>query len=436
MSNSNFKITRIEITPILISDAPLLNLQGVHQPYTPRLIVRVWTQGGEYGVGETYGDSEIIAYVKLFADQLVGMTVDQAQSLWQVASRTLTESAIRSIDPGLVSGQLSRQVTGDNTLQKVHNTAVSVFEVAFLDALGKLTSLPVHTFLGGKVRDRVDFAAYLFWRFADHEDPALPKDEWGEATTIDNLVKQAERFVELYGFKSIKLKGGYHPPAVESAAITAVKQRFPSHPVRLDPNGIWSPETAVRFAEKLRGTLEYLEDPTTGRTAMGEVHRATGMDLATNMCVTSMDQIPEAIALGSAQVILCDHHFWGGLRATQHLSRICQSFGVGLSMHSNTHLGISLAAMLHAAAAAEGNLHACDTHRPWQTEDIITEPHRFVDGALTVPDEPGLGIDIDEAALSNYHDRWRQMPEFRIRDDVAAMRRFDPSWQKPSSPRW
>lgn len=59
-------------------------------------------------------------------------------------------------------------------------------------------------------------------------------------------------------------------------------------------------------------------------------------------------------------------------------------------MHSNTHLGVSLAAMLHAAGAAEGDLHACDTHRPWQTEDIISVPHKFVDGALGVPDEPGL----------------------------------------------
>ncbi|NWL10328.1 glucarate dehydratase [Paenarthrobacter nitroguajacolicus] len=436
MANPNFTVTRVTITPILIQDAPLLNLQGVHQPYTPRVVVKVETQGGEYGVGETYGDTEIIEYLKVFSEQLLGLGVDQSQSLWQVARKTLTGEAIRTIDPGLVSGKLSRQVTGDNTLVKVHNTAVSVFEVAFLDALGKLTGLPVHTFLGGKIRDKVDFAAYLFWRFADHGDPGLPTDDWGAALDVPGIVAQAERFVRDYGFKSIKLKGGYHPPEIEAEAIIAVKQRFPDHPVRLDPNGIWSAETGTRIAKELDGVVEYLEDPTMGLQGMAEVHRATGVQLATNMCVTSMDQIPEAVSLGSTQVILCDHHYWGGLRATQHLSRICQSFGMGLSMHSNTHLGVSLAAMLHGAGAAEGDLHACDTHRPWQREDIITISHTFVDGALTVPDDPGLGVELDEDAVARLHQRWLDMPEMRIRDDVAAMRKFQPGWRKPVAPRW
>ena len=436
MANPNFTITRVSVTPILIEDAPLLNLQGVHQPYTPRVVIRIETQGGQYGAGETYGDTEIIEYLNLFAEQLIGLTVDQSQSLWHVARKTLTEDVIRTIDPGLVNGKLSRQVTGDNTLAKVHNTAVSVFEVAFLDALGKLTGLPVHTFLGGKSRDKVAFAAYLFWRFADHGKPGLPTDDWGSAVEIPGIVAQAERFVQVYGFKSIKLKGGYHTPEVEAAAVTAIKKRFPDHPVRLDPNGIWSVETGIRIAKELDGIVEYLEDPTMGREGMAEVHHTTGVQLATNMCVTSMDQIPEAISLGSTQVILCDHHFWGGLRATQHLSRICQSFGMGLSMHSNTHLGVSLAAMLHAAGAAEGDLHACDTHRPWQREDIITVPHTFVDGALTVPDDPGLGVELDDDGVERLHQRWLDMPEMRIRDDVAAMREFQPDWQKPTAPRW
>jgi glucarate dehydratase len=436
MSNPSFIITNVTVTPILIQDAPLLNLQGVHQPYTPRLVVRIETQGGQYGVGETYGDTEIMEYLTLFADSLTGMTVDQSQNLWQVAKKVLTEDVIRRIDPGLVSGELSRQVTGDNTLSKVHNTAVSVFEVAFLDALGKLTGLPVHTFLGGKSRDKVDFAAYLFWKFGEHPGADDPQDTWGEAINEAGIVRQAELFVQRYGFRSLKLKGGYHTPDVEAAAIKAIKKRFPDHPVRLDPNGIWSVETGTRIARELDGVVEYLEDPTMGRDGMAAVHRATGVTLATNMCVTSMDQIPEAVALGSAQVVLCDHHFWGGLRATQHLSRICQAFGMGLSMHSNTHLGVSLAAMLHAAGAAEGDLHACDTHRPWQTEDIITEPHQFVDGALTVPDAPGLGVELDEDSVAALHQRWVEMPEMRIRDDVAAMCKFQPDWVRPQPPRW
>jgi glucarate dehydratase len=429
-------ITRVQVLPILVEDAPLLNLQGVHQPYTPRLLVRVETAGGEYGVGETYGDAEIIAYVEKLAEHATELRVDQSQQLWALAARVLTPEVVTAIDPELLSGKLSRQITGDNTLAKVHNTAVSLLEVAFLDALGKHTGLPVHAFLGGKSRDRVEFAAYLFWRFADHAQPGLPVDDWGAAVDIPGIVAQAEKFIATYGFQSLKLKGGVFEPDVEADAIIAIAERFPDHPVRLDPNGIWSEETAIRIARRLDGVLEYLEDPTTGRPGMARVHHATGMTLGTNMCVTSMDQIPEAVAQGSAQVLLSDHHYWGGIRAVQHLSRICQAFDLSLSMHSNTHLGVSLAAMVQAAGSAEGELLACDTHRPWQTEDVITAPHVFVDGSLDVTDTPGLGVELDEKAVATFHERWKQMPGFHVRDDVAAMRVHDPSWVRPTAPRW
>lgn len=433
---NKYAIKNIDVTPLLIADPPLLNFQGVHQPYTPRVLVRIETAGGEYGVGETYGDADILKYLRAFSEKVTELRVDQPQMLWQYASRYLSESEMQKLDPNLLSGKMARNATGVNTVHKVHNIAVSVFEVAFLDAMGKLSGLPVHSLLGGKVRDEVDFAAYLFWKFENHGSAEFPDDRWGEALDIEGLVEQARVFVEDYGFKSIKLKGGYHSPEYESEAIEELKRIYPDHPVRLDPNGIWSVEKSIEVAQRLADTVEYLEDPTDGRQAMAEVYRATGVDLATNMCVTSMDQIPEAVALESVQVILCDHHFWGGIRQVQHLSRICQAFGLGMSMHSNSHLGISLAAMLHTGAVAEGELLALDTHRPWQSEDVVTEPHTFVDGALIVPDAPGLGVVLDEDRVKEYHQRWVEMPEFHNRDDVQAMRRFVPDWEKPSVGRW
>jgi glucarate dehydratase len=168
---------------------------------------------------------------------------------------------------------------------------------------------------------------------------------------------------------------------------------------------------------------------------MGRVHAETGMPLATNMCVTRLGEIPEAVALGSVQVLLTDHHYWGGLRATQRLSAICSTFGMSLSMHSNSHLGISLAAMIHAAACVDGSLHACDTHRPWQTEDVITEPHLFTDGAITVSDAPGLGVTLDRDELARLHQRWVDS-DVRSRDDVAAMQVRYPDFVKPPVPHW
>ena len=425
-------VTAVRVTPVLIADGPLLNMQGVHQPYTPRTIVEVETADGTIGLGESYGDDDYLGVFTAFAQHLVGETVLSPNRLARLAETHITAA---TVPPSLVDNKPSHNVFGDNSLQKLRATVVSLFEVAFLDAAGHLLGVPVHQLLGGKVRDSIDFAAYLFYRWAEHPVPGAPDDDWGEALDPAGIVAQAQRMIDLHGFRSLKLKGGVFPPEEEIAAVRALAEAFPGVPVRLDPNGAWSEATSIRVAEQLTGVIEYLEDPCVGRAPMGRVHAATGMPLATNMCVTRMDEIPEAVALNSVQVLLTDHHYWGGLRATQKLSAICSTFGLSLSMHSNSHLGISLAAMIQAAACVEGSLHACDTHRPWQTDDVITQPHTFTDGAIAVSDAPGLGIELDREALARLHTRWLDS-DVRRRDDVAAMQVRYPEFVQPPVPHW
>lgn len=133
--------------------------------------------------------------------------------------------------------------------------------------------------------------------------------------------------------------------------------------------------------------------------------------------------------------MLSDHHYWGGLRATRELAAVCRAFGVGLSMHSNTHLGISLAAMAQVAATVPHLDHACDSHYPWQTEDVLTERLTFRDGRLDVGDAPGVTLDRDRLAV--LHRRWlADDGGLRDRDDAAAMRHADPAWVTPALPRW
>ena len=101
------------------------------------------------------------------------------------------------------------------------------------------------------------------------------------------------------------------------------------------------------MAEQLRATdLEYLEDPTDGIEGMSQVALHTPIPLSTNMCVTAFDHIPLAFRARAVQVVLGDHHGWGGLTAFRHLGVMCKSLGWGLSQHSNSHLGISFAAMI------------------------------------------------------------------------------------------
>lgn len=278
---------------------------------------------------------------------------------------------------------------GVQTADKLRLSVISGFEVACLDALGKSLGLPVHALLGGKIRDRVEYSAYLFYKLAAHPGGRGESDDWGPALDPEGIVAQARRFAATYGFGSFKLKGGVFAPEQEIAAVRALAKAFPGQPLRLDPNGAWSVETSLRVADELGEVLEYLEDPTSTTDAMARVAAGTDVPLATNMCVTTLPEIEEAFRRGAVQVVLSDHHYWGGLRSTQQLAAICRTFGVGLSMHSNTHLGISLAAMTHVAATVPNLDYACDSHYPWQTEDVITERHVFEDGRLHRLRPPG-----------------------------------------------
>jgi len=409
-------ITDVTVTAIAFPDPPLLNVAGVHQPWALRTIVEVRTDAGVVGVGESYGDDHHLDLLNRAAAGLVGLDAFDLNGL-----RTRVARAV-----GVEDADAGTGLIGASSNQKTIARVVSPFEVACLDAQGLALERPVSDLLGGRVRDRVSFSAYLFYKWAAH--PGAEPDEWGPALDSAGIVEQSRRMIDAYGFESIKLKGGVFEPDTEIAAIRALREEFPDHPLRLDPNCGWTPQTSIRVANETHGLLEYLEDPTPGIDGMSEVAESASMPLATNMCVVAFDHIAEAVAKRAVGVILSDHHYWGGLRASADLAAICRTFGIGLSMHSNTHLGISLAAMTHLAAATPNLEYALDTHTPWQSGvDVVTDPLVFGGGAVEVPTTPGLGVTLDRDALERMHRDYLDCG-IRSRDDTGYMRQFEPGF--------
>jgi glucarate dehydratase len=419
MAKGSIRITSVAITPVAFADPPLLNSVGVHEPFALRAVIEVATDVGLTGLGETYADEKHLAALHAAADAIVGADVYQTEDVYRRVQ------AIGAAETMISSGLIGHSAATDRVF--------SPFEVACLDIQGKAAGLPVADLLGGAVRDEVPFSAYLFYKWAGH--PGADGDDWGEALDPDGIVAQAKRLVDGYGFTALKLKGGVFPPAEEIEAIRALRGAFPDHPLRLDPNAAWTPETSLGVARDLAGVLEYLEDPTPGIEGMAQVAREAPMPLATNMCVVAFDHLPPAIRQDAVQVILSDHHYWGGLRRSKVLAGICETWGLGLSMHSNSHLGISLAAMVQLAAAVPNLTYACDTHWPWKTEDVVAgQPFSFSGGAIAVPDRPGLGVELDRDALGALHEQYLACG-LRNRDDTGYMQRVVPSYER-RQPRW
>jgi glucarate dehydratase len=418
---SVIRIADITVTPVAFADPPLLTAVGVHEPYALRAIIEIATDAGLTGLGETYGDDHHLTALRAAARALKGADVYHTGDIYRQVAAIMAKAQGGTIASGLA---------GDSAAA---DRVFSPFEVACLDIQGKAADRPVADLLGGAVRDEVPFSAYLFYKWAAH--PGHEPDDWGEALDPDGIVRQARRMVDDYGFTALKLKGGVFPPDQEAEAVRALRDAFPAHPLRLDPNAAWTPATGSTVARELAGVLEYLEDPAPGIEGMAEVAREAPMPLATNMCVVAFAQLPPAIARNAVQVVLSDHHYWGGLRRSGLLAGICETFGLGLSMHSNSHLGISLAAMIHLAASTPNLSYACDTHWPWKTEDVVKRgPLSFRNGSVRVPDGPGLGVELDRDALGALHEQYLRCG-IRNRDDTGYMRRIDPTYQL-RRPRW
>ncbi|CRZ17858.1 glucarate dehydratase family protein [Mycolicibacterium neworleansense] len=415
------RITGARITPVAFADPPLLNTVGVHQPFALRAIIQLDTDAGLTGLGETYADTRHLERLSAAAGAIVGQDVFALNAIRAAIARVLQGDTAAVGTAGMI------------TTASAVDQVFSPFEVACLDVAGQATGRPVSDLLGGAVRDAVPFSAYLFYKWAGH--PGAEPYGWGEALDPDGIVAQARRIVDEYGFTAIKLKGGVFAPEEEATAIEALRDAFPGHPLRLDPNAAWTPETSLKVAARLSGVLEYLEDPTPGLDGMAEVAAQAPMPLATNMCVVAFDQLGPAVAKSSVGVVLSDHHYWGGLQRSRLLAGICDTFGLGLSMHSNSHLGISLAAMVHLAAATPNLTYACDTHWPWKTEDVVRPGAlEFRSGAVPVPTGPGLGVQIDDDALAALHEQYVRCG-ITDRDDTGYMRTVDPSFEA-ISPRW
>lgn len=434
------RIVDLKVHSIAIADPPLRSSYGLHAPYALRTILELISDDGITGIAETHGGDSIASAFAALRPRVTATDPYRLAATFQPMIEEVGGNNLERSQTFFVAGENPRDLSA---------RVYSALEIASLDLIGKSVGKPVCELLGGRVRDQVPFSAYLFYKHAGGggEGTDARPDEYGEVLDTAAMVRQARQMVAKYGFRDIKLKAGVLDPEIEIDTIRALHTEFgPDVPLRLDPNCAWSENTSVHVGESLARELAgegYLEDPAPGMEGMATVRRHLldgGFDtpLASNVAVTSFADIPDAVKTDAVQIVLADVHYWGGLRKLQQLGTMCDTFGLGLSMHSNSHLGVSLMAMAHAAAATPHLTFACDTHYPWQSEvDEVVAGGRIpiVDGYVHISDRPGLGVELDYDQLARGEERYRKCA-YRNRDDAAEMRKHvDPQWTR-IVPRW
>ena len=362
------EIADVEVIPVAHREPPLRNSWGAHSELAARTVVRLTTRDGEVGVAETYGDEAVIDALEASKNLVEGRDPYETRPL-----------ELRLQDP-MVYGAI---------------------DTAIVDLLGRAHDEPAYNLLGGRIREAAEFSGYLFYKYADSEpDSAAIAPE--EVLSAEAMVEEARQFVDRGGFETLKVKGGVLDPEEELRTLELLAEEFGRDtPLRIDPNGTWSVETTTRLAKRLREmelNLQFLEDPVPTMNAHARLKRRVDYPVATNMFVTSTEEIAPAVRMDAVDVILSDHHYWGGLRGNMRLNHAVRTLDLGVGMHSNSHLGISMAAMAHVAAAMPTLRYACDTHYPWMADDVVRDPFEFEAGCIE-PEGPGLGVTLDEAEL-------------------------------------
>jgi glucarate dehydratase len=410
------RITGLTVTPVALPDPPLLAASGCHGPYFLRNVVELATDSGVVGLGETHGGEGVTEALEKAREIVAGKNA--------FAFRAFARE-----------------------LSALNEACYAGIELACLDACGRATGRRLCELLGGPIREEVEFAAYLFYRYAaDHPkllaDPRLVDqrrrggkalDGWGEVRTPQAMADMADRFRGLFGFRVFKLKAGVLSPDAELETMRLLNERPGGDALlRIDPNGRWKLDTAVRIGQALKDLrLEYYEDPVVGQKEMAEVRRATGLPMSTNMCVTRFGHIPDALRLWCCDVVLADHHYWGGMAGCLALGPIADAAPWQLSQHSNNHAGITMAAMIHLAATVPQLTLASDTHYPWLVEDadLIAGPKLTIRGGrMALPEGPGLGVELDRDKLAQAAETYRKCG-MRNRDDAGTMRLIEPAWK-------
>jgi glucarate dehydratase len=400
------KITDVRATTVTVPlEAPLRHANGCHWGRFVRTIIEVETDEGLVGLGEMGGGGESAEEgFHALKSYLVGYDPTRLEELrFLIANPTAS-------------------------LYNNRTQMLAAIEFACLDILGQKWGVPVSEILGGRLRDRVRFASYLFFRYPNSRDGK------GEVRTVEQLVESARALKKLHGFTSHKLKGGVFPPEYELECYRTLAAALDGDRFRFDPNAVWSTETAIWFGQQIEHIRnDYLEDPVYGLNGMRRVREKVRMPLATNTVVVNFEQLAANILNTAVDVVLLDTTFWGGIRACVKAAGVCETFQLGVAVHSSGELGIQLATMLHLGAVIPNLSFAADAHYHHLSDDIIQGGKlKYENGAIAVPDGPGLGVKLDRDKVAEYRELYLRLGSYSYDQDPLR-----PGWT-PTIPndRW
>jgi L-alanine-DL-glutamate epimerase-like enolase superfamily enzyme len=271
-------------------------------------------------------------------------------------------------------------------------TAYGGFDIALWDIIGKACKKPVYKLMGGRYRDGVQCRYWMSCK--------SPQEQAAEAKMA------VER-----GWKALKVKIGTNPET-DVERMKSIREAVGNGiEIGLDPNSAWTLTTAVRTIRKMeRYEPSHIEQPLLNLEDMADVKRHVNVPIVAHESCPNKETLMEVIQKKAADAVWINPIEWGGFLECKKACAIAEASGLGIAMGSNAaELGPAHAAQLHTVTSTPNFYMPNDNSNHYlepPSGDVIKKPFRTVEGRLTVPDEAGLGVEIDEQKLEYYHQLW------------------------------
>jgi glucarate dehydratase len=368
------KITNIKVTPVNIPlEVPML-WTGGYYPGTSKAVIEVETDEGVIGLGES-PSAHLAQVVQDLAPRLIDkdpLDIAGIENLcvppWQIVQNTDDSSAV---------------------------TAFGGLEIALWDIRGKIWNQPLYQILGGAVRKEIPFTEYFAYR--------VEKDGIGGEMDPKAVADYCVRMKAEYGSTMFEGKLIQGDPQLEIETVRAIREALgPDAMIRLDSNMQWSLSTARHVLREIEPyNVQNYEDPVATFEEMSKLRQHSGIPFSTHV-----PDIRRAVALGVPDNIVVNFAVLGGINRAIRFIGACEAMGVGFWCYSGD-AGICTAAYLHMTAAMPWMHEPSQSLFRWQIADVIQGgPIRQTNNVISVPEGPGLGVELDKDALNRWHQHY------------------------------
>ncbi len=380
------KITRIEPMVIKLTQRWQYGWHGLISPIGHYVILRIETDEGIVGLGEApvlpdWGGE----HHRYYGEDPVTAVHVMNEYLWPI---------LEGADPLDIAPILKRM---DAPLRG-HMSAKSAVDLALHDIAGKAMGVPVYKLLGGAMTKKIPVCHSV--GIASPEEAA---EEVAGAVADGVMAMQ------------VKVDGD---PDVDVEVIAACRARV-GDGIALNPDiniGYSTVKEAIGVANAMEEYgIGYIEQPVEGLEAMADVTAAINVPTMTDEGAWTPQDVVEIIRRKGADAITIYYSKSGGLQRAMHVGLISAAAGMPVNVNGALEMGVGNAANLHLAAALRGVVwpsvipvttllgrEQCKVGGVFYTDDIITEPFEYSGGCITVPEKPGLGVELDPKKIEKY----------------------------------